>query len=306
MCTFGTLSEVRLTKRAGAGDRANENRVRALSIKGAIDVNLKLIVAVLVGIIGISTSALAIAPPITLTDPAGANSTVKIDPYSQAGVYDWTVELFNQLSQSSYWYRIGNTGTASAVSALSLDHIDQFDPTTATAYYKGASIDVQVNYSLTGADPGSGTSDLAQTISVTNKTSSTMSFHLFQYVDFDLNGTAPTEIATRTDSSHVKQTDGTTQAQVGVSIPSHWEIGDAATLLNKLSTTSFTNLADSASPYTGDAAFAFQWDWSIAKSGSKSMSEDMLTTGAPVPEPSSAIALIGALGLIPALRRRRH
>jgi hypothetical protein len=264
-------------------------------------VKIKMLVAILVGILGISTCAQARPAGITLHDTAYPNSTVSIDPYSQLGIHNWTVDLYNQMTQSAYWYRIGGAGVASPVSSLSVDHIDKSD-TDATVFYTGTNFDLQIGYSL-----GPGGADLSQSIMITNKTNSAMTFHLFEYVNFDLNGTALGETATHVTSSFTNQTEGTTEGQLnGVSIPAHWEIGDASTLLNKLNTGSFTNLADATSSYTGDAAFALQWDRYIAAYGASPIGQDLLVQGAAVPEPSSAMALIGALGLIPALRRRRR
>lgn len=266
---------------------------------------LRILAAILVAVLGIGTCALAeVASPVTLTD---GNSLVSIGPYSESGIYDWTVELSNHMAQSSYWYRIGGAGIAAPVSSLTFDYAE-VSATEATLYYTGDSFDMSILYSLYGGEVGSGASDLYQSVMITNKTGSAMTFHLFEYVNFDLNGNPAGETATQTSSSSVSQSEGTSVGELNaVSIPSHWEIGDAAALLAKLNNDSFENLSDAVSPYTGDAALILQWDKYIAAYGTAApIGQDMLISGAPVPEPSSIMALMGALGLIPALRRRRR
>ncbi len=42
----------------------------------------------------------------TLTDN---NSVAQINPNSQSGMFNWSVDGQNQLNQQWFWYRIGNT-----------------------------------------------------------------------------------------------------------------------------------------------------------------------------------------------------
>ncbi len=50
------------------------------------------------------------AAPITLVDH---NSSVTIDPDSQAGMHDWVVDGVDHLFQQWFWYRIGSNPEAS-------------------------------------------------------------------------------------------------------------------------------------------------------------------------------------------------
>ena len=63
--------------------------------------------------IGMSLSLIdttAVASPINLVDQ---NSSVTIDPTSQAGVDNWTVNGVNQLYQEWFWYGVGSSGDLS-------------------------------------------------------------------------------------------------------------------------------------------------------------------------------------------------
>jgi hypothetical protein len=187
-----------------------------------------------------------------------------------------------------------------------VDHVEAYGA-EATIYYTGADFDLQLLYSIDGAEPGSGTSDLSQMIMIQNKTGANMTLHLFQYINYDLNATPAAEIATHVADTDIIQTEGDTYAQVNPIAPSFWEMGDATALLNKLNTESFGNLSNAASSYTGDAAFILQWDrFMTGHASANPINGDLQVVGAPVPEPSSIITLIGALGFVPALLRRRR
>lgn len=292
-------------RRSGGRQYASKSS-RMSVMKGATILKIKLVIAILVGIMGIALGTAAAAADISLYDPDLPNSRVNIN--TQTGITGWIVELRNQMPENSYWYRIGQTGVASPLSAL--DVSETHSATVATVAYTCADFEIDITYSLTGGDIGCGTSDLYQSVKVINKRQSSLDFNLFEYVNFDLNGTAPLETAAHTDSSHIDQNEGATWAQLGVmgtkTTPSHWEIGNAGTLRDKISAASDVVLSDSQSPYTGDTGFAAQWFRTLDKGGSFMFGQDLLVGDVNVPEPSSMMALIGALGLFPALRRRRH
>src|SRR5271165_3106552 len=79
---------------------------------------------VLICVAVLSVFTMALAPQsqasVTLTDQ---NSTVLIDPTSQAGVYNWTVDGINNLYQQWFWYRIGSTGGQSSIDTISAPSI---------------------------------------------------------------------------------------------------------------------------------------------------------------------------------------
>ncbi len=244
---------------------------------------------------------------VTLTDLGFPNSSVTIDPYSQAGMLNWVVETYDQMATSSYWYRIGSTGVAAPISSIGTADVSQLTPGDATIIYSSALFDLQVDYTLWGGMVGSGMSDVSETVKITNKTGTALNFYLFEFVNMDLNGTAAGETATLTNSSTVVQSDGATEGQLSVNtIPNCWEIGDAATLQNKISSVSGLSLSNATSPFTGDAAFAFQWGFSVAGNGSVSMSQDKLMMGAQVPEPSCLAMFTSLFGIVPILRRRHR
>ena len=264
----------------------------------------------LLGALVLGACAQATAP-LTLTHPFGPNSTVRIDPYSQTGLYDWVVENTDQVAQDWYWYRIGSAGTAQSIDAIGNVTINQEASSLATVTFDGAAFSLSVQYSLYGGDWGSGTSDLSETVTVTNKTNGTLDFHLFEYSNHDLNGTAGNDTAWLENSTHVDQRDGafaSNTSQVGVNLaPDRWEISTAPTLVNKLNNVAFGDLSNSVTPLTGDVSYALQWNLPIAAGGSLQISKDRLVRGArppEVPEPSGLPVVLSTLGCFVMMRRR--
>lgn len=244
---------------------------------------------------------------VILTDQYGPNSTVKINTTGGAGLTEWSVLGTNLVQHNWWYYRIGGTGAVSAIDTIAAPTVSQSPstPYLATITYAGASLTFAVTYMLTGADNHSGTSDLSQTVVVTNKTGSALDLHLFELMNYDLYGTPNNDTVWRETSGNIYQKDGvntSTVCQIGSNNAKLWEIGSADSLRSKLADPSFKSLGNVGSPYTGDAAWALQWDMTT---GSGSASEDLQVNGV-VPEPGSLVSLsAGLLGLVAAIRRRR-
>lgn len=258
-----------------------------------------------------ATCATAGTLPVTLTDAAGPNASVNVSATSGTGVDQWNVLNVNQMTRNWYWFRIGSgPGTAAAIDTIGTAVVNHPTGDYATVTYSNASYTVQVGYTLVGGPSNSGTSDLAETVLVTNNTAAALDFHLFEIINFDLNNTAGNDAAVHdAGSGNLTQTDGAypgLQAQVGVNGFSHWQVDTASALYSKINGSSFTNLTDSVVTATGDVAWGMQKDFSIAAHGTSSISEDILVQGAPVPEAGSLASLgFGLAGVIPMIRRKR-
>jgi hypothetical protein len=260
-----------------------------------------------------ATAARSEASLVTLTD---ANSVVRIDTTSTAGVYDWTVDGVDQLFQQWFWYRLGG-----ATQEYSIDTLGEITPPViigpdaAKITLGGAgSLKVEVTYTLIGNLPGSGASHLDQVIKITNLTGSTQTLDFFQYSDFDLQGTNANDQVEIGPGAYgpntVFQTDTNpgikTVMQASVSpAPTAWEANIYPATLVKLNDGSVDNLNMNPGPVTGDVTWAFQWgSIHIPNGGNYSFSEN--TAIYPTPEPASLVlfgmGLIGAAGVA---RRRK-
>ena len=237
--------------------------------------------------------------PITLTDIMGPNTVVNIDPYTQAGIYEWLVDGTNHMRQNSYWFSVGS-GPVTPVSSLEIVSINPAMDMMCDVQYSGPLVDIKITYMLMGMPSGSGQSDIAQIVEIINNTAAAQNFSLYEFVNLDLNGKALGQSGTLLNSSTLSQTEGATESQLSINeIPSIIEVGDAATLLAKLNnSTPFV----ANSNYEGDVAAVFQWNMALGDSAM--MSQDNALFNGAVPEPASMTVFAALFGLVPLMRRR--
>jgi hypothetical protein len=239
----------------------------------------------------------------TLTDQ---NSSVTVDTASQAGAYNWAVDGQDILYQQWFWYRIGNTAEHP------IDTVDSTPAVTATprslfVTYSAANFSIEVDYLLTGGSAGSRTSDVAETIRITNTGTSALDFHFFQYSDFDLSGNDTVQI--QAGAQDVHQTPASPAAlmmneTVVAPAPNHWEANTYHNTLDSLNNGTPTTLNNNFTAGPGDVTWAFEWDTNIAAGNTFIISKDKRT--APnVPEPA-AIGLLGGVLLLVARKLRAH
>jgi MYXO-CTERM domain-containing protein len=270
--------------------------------------------AVLAASVGLSTAS-SRAANVVLQD---GNSSVTL---STAAVTNWTIGSTSELGQESFWYRIGSSGGQSPISALSpvtskasdtngnmLNDVAKF------SYGSSSGFEVVVTYSLTGGQTGSQTSDLGETIKVSNSGMSSQTFHLFEYTNFNLGGSTSGQIVTITGGNTATDIGNGLEAQTVVSPkPSEFEASNTAAspdLLSHISSsTKAYTLANVASAASGDGEWGFEWDITLGCGSSYVISIDKNIKGtqvAAVPEPvSGAITLLGLGGFFMGRPRRR-
>ncbi len=248
---------------------------------------------------------------VTLTD---LNSTVEIDTSSVAGVHGWTVDGVDHLDKQWFWYRVGGAGAEGPIDTLTQSGIVVSDGNfnagndQVTVQYTGTGFVLTLTMILTGGTAGSGTSNLAEAISIQNTTADPLEFHFFQYVNFDLAGTPGSDEAQISGSNTAVQQDGVVVTETVVTQPAnHYEVGlsgDAPSILTRLQDAGPTTLGDVSGPASGDALWAFQWDKTIDPGGTLLISKGKHIE---VPEPATVgfLALGGVLLVAGALRRRR-
>jgi hypothetical protein len=262
-------------------------------------------IVLLITLISLAVARSAAAVVVTLTD---LNSIAEFMPDTQNGQFNWRVDGVDQLAQQWFWYRIGNNPEQS-IDTISAPAIVQSTASTFSSTYTNAALQVKTTYSLFGGNLGSGNSDLSEAIRVKNLTAAPMDFHFFQYVDFDLNGTANDTSVYFLNANAAIQTEGpvtlseTVNTGLGAA-STHREVNFWPNTLNELNDGVPTTLNDNLGPIgPGDLTWAFQWDFTIAAGSSVTISKDKILNGVQgVPEPATCGLLLLGCSL---LRRRR-
>lgn len=243
------------------------------------------------------------AQPSILGD---GNSSVSIDSGSPSGVNNWFVDGQNQLNREWFWYRIGNSGTASSIDTISTPTLFQPTAGALSAIYQNTQFSLQVVYSLVGGAAGSGTADLAEQIKIQNLGSAPLAFNFFQYSDFSLGGVENQSVDIGQNSqgkfNEAEVTSGTASVMEDVDTAvspgaNRAEAALADSTLNHLQNTGGYDLDDNLDAGPGDATWALEWNNNIPSGGTLTISEDLNVTGiSPVPEPPVWSML--SLGLI--------
>jgi hypothetical protein len=272
-----------------------------------------------------SLNSSADAAIITLSD---ANSVFKVEPRDSAnggvddkGAFSWQVDGTEHLFKQWFWFREDLTGMTREESIDNHSELPFVSSLTSTTNpdpgadqlrlrYRNTEFDLVIVYNLTGGAAGSGTSTISQTITITNRTSTSLPFHFFEYHDFNLNDTAGNDSAALLSPTTIQQTDPAgTQVTTTVtqSTPNHYEIAPVSTTYNSLADASVTTLSDTT-PVAGpdDLAYAFEWDPIISPNGSFVIRlNTVIGPSAPgvIPEPG-ALLLVGS-GLTGLYWRRR-
>jgi hypothetical protein len=255
----------------------------------------------------------ASASPVSIL--TSGNSSVSIDSGTQAGMNNWTVDGQNQLSQQWFWYRIGSSGPEASIDTISAPVLNLLSPSVLTATYMNSQFKVNVLYSLVGGAVGSGVSDVTEQISIQNLTGSSLSFHFFQYADFNLGGTPSNDSASATRAGRgyngVDQTDGFCHISENVDTvvsqsANEVQVATDNSLLMSLNNTTPTMLNNYTSA-SGNIKWALEWDKNIAAGGTMIISKDMNISGVipvNVPEPS-LLSLFGVAVISHSIRRYR-
>lgn len=277
-------------------------------------------------LIAIAFSVFAILSALLVSPASGqifgitnGNSFALINSSSQAGMFNWTVDGVNQLYQQGFWYRIGTKGGESSIDTLGVPTVNSAGPGLLSTTYANSKLSVQVDYALHGGAAGSGSADMAETITLRNLSTTALNLHFFQYSDFDLLGNAGNDhVELSRDGSTglytgALQWDGALDnsqfsAHITVTGANHAEATFWSVLLNELTDSKPTTLADTIGVVGsgGDVDCAFQWDLSIAAGGSVVLDVDknLSLPGTLVPEPSTGALL--AIGLAGAAFFRRR
>ncbi|MBL4808559.1 MAG: PEP-CTERM sorting domain-containing protein [Phycisphaerales bacterium] len=238
-----------------------------------------------------------------------ANSTATFNTGS--GQIDWTVDGVSQLFTQEFYFRRASDTREYRVDTnnLTLDGIfmsdtnpfsDTSNDAIAQLYSDGNGLQIETIFTIRGGTAGSSAADIAETIIIRNNSASTMNISFFQFVDFDLGGDALDDNGQIVGGNTAMQNDNDTfiSETVATPAPSFFQMGNAATMANMFNDGLIDNLNNNPSD-SGDVAWAFQWDITLAAGQQYIITKDKSI----VPAPGS-IMLLGAAGLIAGRRRR--
>jgi len=255
------------------------------------------------------------ARAITLTD---GNSTANIFLDSQAGLEDWTVDGTDYMYQEWFWYRIGTAGPEASIDTLTLvnstlsDVDGNGDNESLEANYQGLGFTLDALWTLTGGAPGSGISDIAEVVKITNTSASTLEFYLFEYTDFNF-GDETDDVGVFDNVNVFRQFDANVTGVISqISIDDlnpRYQISPYPQLLASLNDglpTTLSNTPPLGTPSPAeDVTSAWQWRFLIAPGDSVIISKDKQVEA--VPEPGTILGLlaVGGLGMVSRLKRQK-
>jgi len=195
-----------------------------------------------------------------------------VDDAANRGMNSLVVDNTQRLFQQWFWYRLGSIGSESSLYTLILKSVSP--PTTeapgalSLTYTLEGQFDITIDYLLTY--PAGGSATVNKTVTITNTSSADLSYHLFEYSDFDVSATGNDNVeavnnrvyqnSTQSDASHV------TLVHAASRLPDKFDIdGGRSNILPLLEDSEPSDLSIPQTPYLydGDLQFAYQWDLAI-------------------------------------------
>jgi len=273
--------------------------------------------------------ALSLAPQTTLAGVGAPEAIVEDGDWafrvSGQGMESWLYtpggpeSATTHLEWQSYWYRLDDdpaelnlwtlyydwdSFTRSAANNLSMTlgkNASVVDPSSPyyddTGYSLSDPLGVKIDYELFGGtDPNH--SMIQQTISITNLRTESINLSLYEYTDFNLEGTESDVSSNLIDPRTIRQTGESLIGELRVlgtpdKTPDSWEINTTSQIVNALNdddTTQLANQNKAATQSNVDFDHAFQWAVSLEKGAVFSITQEweIFSLSDPVPPGSTS------------------
>ncbi len=236
------------------------------------------------------------------------NSTATFD--NSTGQYSWIVDGAEQLYAQEFYFRLAGYNDEVNVNTLTLlgqaindtntFTDDRYDSISTLWGDSASGLEIETTFTLRGGTDGSGVSDLAEQISLTNNGNETIVLSFFQYVDFDLGDDSSDDSGMIVDGNIAQQADDEfyLSETVVTPAPHAFQMGDYEDM-SELWDNGVVDDLNGDSSYEGDVAWAFQWNITLEVGDSFLISKDKSI----VPAPGS-LALLAGAGLLSTRRRR--
>jgi len=259
----------------------------------------------LAALTALSTASLAGTDDAVLGD---ANSTAT---FNSDGQYSWTVDGVEHLYAQEFYFRLPGYNDEQNINTMTLlgqalsdtnGLTDSRLDTISTLYMDTASgLEVETTFTLRGSSDGSGSSSLAEQISLINTSNSTISISFFQYVDFDLGDDSDGDSGMIADGNIAQQWNDEFALSETVVTPSPtlFQMGYEGDLYELWENGQIDDLNGDSSLEDDDVAWAFQWNIELEAGQSFLISKNKTI----VPTPGTLALLVGA-GLVSTRRRR--
>jgi hypothetical protein len=244
------------------------------------------------------------------------NAQMTIDPFSQAGLSEWSIAGQNQAQQQWFWYRLAGAGQSqySIETGATLTQTTTGSSQLNLKYNYGGNFTIDIFYDLVSG--GGNTSSLIQNAGITNLGSTTLVLDFYQYNNFNLGGD-PGNDYLYMERNYAYQEDGGLFVTEGdIQPPSSFfeanTVGGTSSTLYKLNNTTDLNLnivgldGNSDEIESGDVTWAFQWHIELAPGQGADIIKNQNLAITLVPEPSVLSLGVLSLALLRFARNKRQ
>jgi uncharacterized Zn-binding protein involved in type VI secretion len=173
----------------------------------------------------------------------------------------------DHMFQNWWWYR---TGTDTREFALSnLTAFEQPQANTVSLTYAEGGLTYEITYTL--SDSGDNQAVVVAQLTIANTTSTPITLNLFNYSDFDMDGSVGGDRAELVRPDYMRVYETNTAHIVAAETPFAWQIGAYPGVRDLLTDTDIDDLNNSGSPFgPGDFTGAFQWEFTLQDGESRS------------------------------------
>jgi hypothetical protein len=173
----------------------------------------------------------------------------------------------DHMFQNWWWYRTDSDTREFALSNLTA--FEQPQANTVSLTYAEGGLTYEITYTL--SDSGDNQAVVVAQLTIANTTSTPITLNLFNYSDFDMDGSSGGDRAELVRPGYIRVYETNTAHIVAAETPFAWQIGAFPSVRNLLTDTDIDDLNNSGSPFgPGDFTGAFQWRFTLQGGESRS------------------------------------